>query len=65
MRRQLVNELERLTVYSVLCFMCFCALVLRPSSEVSLLPIAGMVATVVGIWCETRCWSGSSQERQN
>ncbi|WP_341660309.1 hypothetical protein [Vibrio sp.] len=59
-----MNELDRLTIYSVLCFMCFCALVLRPSYEVSLLPIAGMVATVFGIWFETRCWQESSEHRQ-
>ncbi|MYM61332.1 hypothetical protein GTG28_19125 [Vibrio sp. OCN044] len=59
-----MNELDRLTVYSVLCFMCFCSLVLRPSYEVSLLPIVGMLATIFGIWFETRYWRESSNNHQ-
>ena len=57
-----MTGLDRLTLYSVLCFMCFCALVLSPSNKGFLTPIAGMVATVVGIWFETRGWSESSEE---
>ena len=59
-----MNELDRLTVYSVLCFMCFCALVLRPSHDASLLPIVGIVATIFGIWFETRCWQEPTEHHQ-
>ncbi len=43
----MLTGLDRLTIYSVLCFISFCALVLRSSTETSLMPIFGIVATII------------------
>ncbi len=44
----MLTALDRLTIYSVLCFISFCALVLRTPAETSLMPLAGMSATIIG-----------------
>ena len=48
----MLTALDRLTIYSVLCFISFCALVLRTPGETSLMPLVGMSATIIGIWIE-------------
>ncbi|HIF5807606.1 TPA: hypothetical protein ACX3EM_004120 [Vibrio parahaemolyticus] len=56
----MLTALDRLTIYSVLCFISFCALVLRTPAETSLMPLAGMSATI--IWIEMHKWSGASEQ---
>ncbi|ACY50155.1 hypothetical protein ND926_03440 [Vibrio diabolicus] len=58
----MLTALDRLTIYSVLCFISFCALVLRTPADTSLMPLVGMVATIIGIWIEMRKWSGASEQ---
>ncbi|AUI84911.1 hypothetical protein BS333_00105 [Vibrio azureus] len=58
----MLTALDRLTIYSVLCFISFCALVLRDPSETSMLPLLGVAATILGIWIEMRKWSGTSKQ---
>ncbi|MDW3114735.1 hypothetical protein [Vibrio sp. 1727] len=58
----MLTALDRLTIYSVLCFISFCALVLRTPADASLTPLVGMVATIIGIWIEMRRWSGASEQ---
>ena len=58
----MLTALDRLTIYSVLCFISFCALVLRTPDETSLLPIVGMSATIIGIWIEMHRWPGASEQ---
>ncbi|EKL9831136.1 hypothetical protein [Vibrio alginolyticus] len=58
----MLTALDRLTIYSVLCFISFCALVLRTPADTSLTPFVGMVATIIGIWIEMRRWSGASEQ---
>ena len=45
----MLTALDRLTIYSVLCFISFCALVLRTPAEASLMPIFGIAATIIGM----------------
>ncbi|WP_135445392.1 hypothetical protein [Vibrio tasmaniensis] len=61
----MLTGLDRLTIYSVLCFISFCALVLRSSTETSLMPIFGIVATIIGIWVEMRRWQGITEEQEH
>ncbi|EHD0098487.1 hypothetical protein JZN58_003412 [Vibrio vulnificus] len=61
----MLTALDRLTIYSVLCFISFCALVFRTPAEASLMPILGMSATIIGIWIEMHKWSGVSEEQGN
>ncbi|MGF1752350.1 hypothetical protein L4C33_01990 [Vibrio makurazakiensis] len=61
----MLTGLDRLTIYSVLCFISFCALVLRTPAEASLMPLAGMIATIFGIWVEMRRWQGISEEQEH
>ena len=58
----MLTVLDRLTIYSVLCFISFCALVLRTPGETSLMPLVGMSATIIGIWVEMHKWSGASEQ---
>lgn len=60
-----MTSLDRLTIYSVLCFISFCALVLHSSAEPSYMPLLGMVATVVGIWLEMHRWPSASEEQEH
>ncbi|ALM69531.1 hypothetical protein [Vibrio vulnificus] len=61
----MLTALDRLTIYSVLCFISFCALVFITPAETSLMPILGMSATIIGIWIEMHRWSGASEEQEN
>ncbi|PNQ68699.1 hypothetical protein [Vibrio sagamiensis] len=58
----MLTALDRLTIYSVLCFISFCALVLRAPSETSMLPLIGVFATIFGIWIEMRKWTDTSKQ---
>ena len=58
----MLTALDRLTIYSVFCFISFCALVLRTPSDTSLMPVIGMIATILGIWIEMRKWSDVSEQ---
>jgi hypothetical protein len=60
-----MTALDRLTIYAVLCFISFCALVLRSPAESSFMPILGMMATVVGIWLEMHRWTVASEEQED
>ncbi|MDN3608613.1 hypothetical protein ACODM8_19265 [Vibrio ostreicida] len=55
-----MTVLDRVTTYSVLCLLSLCALVFRSSEDVSLMPLLGVVATVLGIWLEMHSYSGAS-----
>ncbi len=59
----MLTALDRLTIYSVLCFISFCALVFRTPAEISLLPIVGVVAAIMGIWLEMHKWSDASEQQ--
>ncbi|MFB9137413.1 hypothetical protein M1D72_21590 [Vibrio sp. AK197] len=60
----MLTVLDRLTIYSVLCLVCFGALFVVPASGWSFLPLVGMAATIVGIWLEVFCWSEMSEEQE-
>ncbi|EJK2115688.1 hypothetical protein BOO29_17465 [Vibrio navarrensis] len=61
----MLTALDRLTIYSVMCFISFCALVFRTPAETSLMPVVGMSVTIIGIWLEMHLWSGASEEQKN
>lgn len=61
----MLTALDRLTIYSVLCFISFCALVLRTPAEASIMPIIGIAATIIGIWVEMRRWGGLPEEQEH
>ncbi|WP_319535859.1 hypothetical protein [uncultured Vibrio sp.] len=57
----MLTALDRLTIYSVLCLISFCALVLRTPAETSLMPVVGVIATILGILIEMNKWSDASE----
>ncbi|MDN3615655.1 MAG: hypothetical protein ACPG5L_09015 [Vibrio gallaecicus] len=61
----MLTALDRLTIYSVLCFISFCALVLRTPAEASLTPLIGVVVTLGGIWVEMRRWQSTPEEQEH
>ncbi|ELX7504125.1 hypothetical protein SKP08_004252 [Vibrio fluvialis] len=61
----MLTALGRLTIYSVLCFISFCALVMRSPAETSLMPLLGVSASIFGIWLEMHRWQGASGEQEH
>ena len=61
----MLTTLDRLTIYSVLCFIAFCALVLKTSVGPSAMPLLGLSAAIFGIWIEMRRWQDVSEEQEN
>ncbi len=60
----MLTALDRLTIYSVLCFIAFCALVLRSPVDASFMPLLGLSAAIIGIWVEMRRWNDVSEEHE-
>ncbi len=58
----MLTALDRLTIYSVLCFISFCAMVLSSPTQGSVAPLIGVVATIIGMWLEMHKWSGASEQ---
>ncbi|MCL9777032.1 hypothetical protein [Vibrio methylphosphonaticus] len=52
----MLTILDRLTIYALLCFISFCALVLKTSGEPTLMPLIGLSASIVAMWIEMRQW---------
>lgn len=61
----MLTALDRLTIYSVLCFISFCSLVIRTPAEPSLMPLLGVIASISGIWLEMHLWQSSSEEQKH
>ncbi len=52
----MLTALDRLTIYSVLCFISFCALVLRTPADTSLTPLVAWLPLLLGFG--SRCADG-------
>lgn len=62
----MLTALDRLTIYSVMCFISFCSLVMMKTAvEHSLMPLIGVIASIGGIWLEVHLWNGSSEEQKH
>ncbi|GMQ45014.1 hypothetical protein [Vibrio sp. 10N] len=61
----MLTALDRLTIYSVLCLIAFCALVLQPSQQAGWTPLIGLSAAIMGLWLEMRRWQDASEEQEN
>jgi len=62
----MLTALDRLTIYSVLCFISFCSLVMMKTSvEHSFIPLIGVIASIGGIWIEMHLWQDSSEEQKH
>jgi len=48
----MLTQLDRLTIYSVLCFITFCSLMLRTPDDISLFALVGLIAAALGLWFE-------------
>lgn len=57
-----MKSIDRITVYSSLSFICFCALLFRTGDSPSLLPVVGLLAAVFGIVLEVHFWKGLSED---
>lgn len=60
----MLTALDRLTIYSVMCFLSFCSLVMTSSAESTFMPLIGVMASIGGIWFEMHLWQGSSEEQE-
>lgn len=48
----MLTQMDRLTIYSVLCFITFCSLVLRDPNDMSIFALGGLIAAALGLWFE-------------
>lgn len=48
----MLTQMDRLTIYCVLCFITFCSLVLRSPNDTSLFALGGLIAAALGLWFE-------------
>ncbi|AJR07075.1 hypothetical protein C9J03_20290 [Photobacterium gaetbulicola] len=48
----MLTQMDRLTIYSVLCFITFCSLMLRSPNETSFIALGGLIAAALGLWLE-------------
>ncbi|WP_036801139.1 MULTISPECIES: hypothetical protein [Photobacterium] len=48
----MLTQMDRLAVYSVLCFITFCSLVIRSPDQTSIFALAALVASALGLWFE-------------
>ncbi|MDP5255697.1 MULTISPECIES: hypothetical protein [unclassified Vibrio] len=53
-----MTHIDRLTIYSVLCFITACSLFIVPMSGVFALPMIGLLAAIIGILVEMHDWPG-------
>ncbi|OAN12678.1 hypothetical protein A3K86_17370 [Photobacterium jeanii] len=60
----MLTHLDRLTIYSVLCFITFCSLVLRGPDNASLFALGGVIASALGLWFELMHTSDSDMEEE-
>ncbi|MGF1683390.1 hypothetical protein L4D09_16560 [Photobacterium makurazakiensis] len=48
----MLTQMDRLTIYCVLCFITFCSLVLRTPNDMSVFALGGLIAAALGLWVE-------------
>ncbi|EAS41686.1 hypothetical protein C9J48_25485 [Photobacterium profundum] len=48
----MLTQIDRLTIYCVLCFITFCSLVLRSPNDMSIFALGGLIAAAIGLWFE-------------
>ncbi|WP_299020916.1 hypothetical protein [uncultured Photobacterium sp.] len=48
----MLTQMDRLAIYSVLCFITFCSLVIRSPDEMSIFALGGLIAAALGLWFE-------------
>lgn len=48
----MLTQIDRLTIYCILCFITFCSLVLRNPADINILPLGGLIAAAFGLWFE-------------
>ncbi|GAL07997.1 hypothetical protein ACFFLZ_01900 [Photobacterium aphoticum] len=48
----MLTQMDRLTIYAVLCFITFCTLLLRAPEDTSLITLGGLIAAALGLWLE-------------
>ncbi|CAM4453323.1 hypothetical protein ACPV5L_18445 [Vibrio astriarenae] len=61
----MLSTMERLSVYSVLCVIAMCSLLLQAGNGASLVPVIAFFAAVVGIFVEMRSWKPTSEEAED
>ncbi|RQW61267.1 hypothetical protein EES38_20320 [Vibrio viridaestus] len=60
-----MQSIDRVTIYSCLSFICLCALLFRTEHVLSLLPIFGLLASILGIALEVKFWRDVCEDNQN
>jgi len=48
----MLTQIDRLTIYCVLCFITFCSLVQRSTNDMSIVALGGLMAAAIGLWFE-------------
>ena len=48
----MLTQMDRLTIYCLLCFITFCSLVIRGPDNASIFALGGLIAAALGLWFE-------------
>ncbi|MDO6707682.1 hypothetical protein [Photobacterium sp. 1_MG-2023] len=48
----MITQMDRLTIYCVLCFIAFCSIVLRNVDDLTIFSLVGLIAAAIGLWLE-------------
>ena len=55
----MLTQIDRLTIYCVLCFVTICLLVLRTPENINLFPLISLASVMVALTIELKTWSES------
>lgn len=55
----MLTQIDRLTIYCVLCFVTICSLVLRTPENISLFPLISLASVMIALTIELKTWSES------
>ncbi len=58
----MLTQINRLTIYCILCFITICSLVLRMPDNVSLYPVVSLCIVVAALIIELHTWSESEAQ---
>ncbi|MEJ2766818.1 hypothetical protein VV869_22980 [Photobacterium sp. MCCC 1A19761] len=59
----MLTQMDRLTIYCLLCFITFCTLVIRGPDNASIFALGGLIAAALGLWFELS--NASELEEEN
>lgn len=61
----MLTQIDRLTIYCVLCFVTICSLVLSTPENINLFPLISLASVMLALTIELKTWSETEAEEQD